>query len=64
MWVKAELGYLSPILSPSGEVICQVVDSTAFDKMDQAAFNLFHQQAAELIAREMGIDMGGKVWMN
>jgi hypothetical protein len=34
------------------------VDSTAFAAMDQAAFMRFYEQAAQLVAAEMGIDMG------
>lgn len=56
-WVKIELGYTEPVCSPSGKVIAVIADSTAFDKMDQATFNGFYERFAELIAREMGIDV-------
>ena len=57
-WVKVKLGYVSPIFGPNKEIIGMTVDSTSFKAMDQAAFNVFHEQAAALIAREMGINMG------
>ncbi|MDZ7906396.1 MAG: hypothetical protein U5N55_11920 [Cypionkella sp.] len=56
------LGYVSPIsFGPKGDVIGgddRGWTAQSFDQMTGAAFNLFHQQATELIAREMGIDMG------
>lgn len=58
IWVKVRLGYTAPIFGPKGEVIGMSVDSTAFDKMTQADFNVFYEKAADLIAREMGIDLG------
>ena len=56
-WVKVKLGYVSPIFGPKGEVIGMTVDSASFKAMDQSTFNVFHDQAAALIAREMGINM-------
>ena len=60
-WVKAELRYTSPVLGPKGQIVAMIVDSTAFDKMDQAAFNAFYERASALIAAEMGIDMADVV---
>jgi hypothetical protein len=57
-WVKLKLGYVSPIFGPKGDVIGMTIDSASFKAMNQKAFNVFHEQAAELIAREMGIEMG------
>jgi hypothetical protein len=56
-WIKHSLGYTAPIMDPKGNIIAVVLDSAAFDKMDQAAFNVFYQQAERLIAEEMGIDL-------
>ena len=56
-WIKVKLGYVSPIFGPKGDVIGMTVDSASFKAMDQAAFNVFHEKAAALIAREMGINM-------
>lgn len=56
-WIKQTLGYTEPILSPKGKVVGMTLDSVSFDKMDQAAFNVFYEKAAQLIAQEMGIDM-------
>ena len=59
-WIKWGLGYATDIVHPkTGEVLAKTVDSTAFDKMDQAEFNEFYKQAARLILEEMGIDMMG-----
>lgn len=57
VWIKVKLGYVAPIFGPKGEVIGMSVDSAAFDKMNQADFNVFYERAVELVAREMGIDM-------
>jgi hypothetical protein len=57
-WVKMALGYTSPICDPKGKVIAVTVDSTAFDEMDQAGFNAFYERFAQLVARDMGIDLG------
>ena len=56
-WIKLKLGYTAPIMDPKGKVVGMSLDSAAFDKMDQAAFNVFYQQAERLIAEEMGIDL-------
>lgn len=56
-WIKAALGYVEPILDPKGKTIGMDLESTAFDKMDQAAFNAFYEQAARLILEQMGIDL-------
>ena len=56
-WLKARLGYTSPIFGPKGQVVGMTVDSAAFDKMDQATFNVFYEKAAALIAAEMFIDL-------
>lgn len=56
-WIKVKLGYTAPIFGPKGEVIGMSVDSAAFDKMDQSAFNGFYEKAVGLIAHEMGIDV-------
>ena len=56
-WIKAALGYVEPILDPKGKVIGMNLESTAFEKMDQADFNVFYKQAARLILEEMGIDL-------
>ena len=56
-WVKVKLGYTAPIFGPQGQVVGMAVDSASFDKMDQAAFNVFYEKAARLIADEMGIDL-------
>jgi len=57
-WIKHGLGYTSPIMHPkTGAVVAVVVDSTAFDKMDQAGFNDFYERACRLVIEEMGIDM-------
>lgn len=60
-WLKVKLGYTAPIFGPKGEVVGMSVDSAAFDKMDQAAFGLFYEKAAALIAAEMGIDIADVV---
>jgi len=39
----------------TGEIML-IPDSTAFDKMDQAEWQVFMDRAMELIAREVGID--------
>ena len=57
-WVKYELGYTQPVYDPRGKVIAVIADSTAFDKMDQATFNGFYERFVDLIARDMGIDVG------
>ena len=56
-WVKISLAYTRPVLGPHGKVVGMTVDSAAFDKMDQAAFNVFYEKAARLITAEMGIDL-------
>lgn len=57
-WIKYGLGYAVDIVHPkTGEVLAKTVDSTAFDKMDQAEFNEFYRQAERLIAQELGIDL-------
>ena len=38
-------------------MVGMTVDSAAFDKMDQATFNVFYEKAAALIAAEMFIDL-------
>jgi len=60
-WVKLKLGYVRAILDQNGKVVGMTVDSVAFDKMDQAAFNVFYEKAARLIAEEMGIDLADVV---
>lgn len=60
-WIKVRLGYTSPIFGPKGQVVGMTVDSAAFDKMDQAAFGVFYEKAAALIAAEMGIDLDAVV---
>jgi hypothetical protein len=60
-WVKLRLAYTAPVFGPKGEVVGMTIDSTAFDKMDQAAFNAFYEKAAALIAQEMGIDLADVV---
>ncbi len=60
-WVKLKLGYTSPIMDNHKRVIGMTVDSAAFDKMDQAAFGVFYEKAAALIAAEMGIDLADVV---
>jgi len=57
-WIKMRLGYTETICDPAGNPIAVMPDSTAFDKMDQAAFNVFYAQAVRLVAEVMGIDMG------
>ena len=56
-WIKYKLKYVEPIYDPKGEAIGMSLESTAFDKMDQAAFNTFYEKAARLILIEMGIDL-------
>lgn len=56
-WIKARLGYVAPIMGPKGQVVGMTIDSTSFEKMDQAGFNAFYEKAARLVAEEMGIDM-------
>jgi hypothetical protein len=56
-WIKCKLGYTAPIFGPQGQVIGMTVDSVAFDKMDQAAFNVFYEKAVQLVSQEMGINM-------
>ena len=56
-WLKARLGYVAPIMGPKGQVVGMTIDSTAFEKMDQAAFNVYYEKAARLVAEEMGINM-------
>ena len=56
-WIKIRLAYTRAVLGPKGEVVGMTVDSAAFDKMDQAAFNVFYEKAARLITAEMGIDL-------
>jgi hypothetical protein len=55
-WVKLKLGHVSPVFGPKGEIVGMTIDSTAFDAMDQAAFNVFYEAFSSLVAREMGID--------
>jgi hypothetical protein len=57
-WIKHRLGYTEPVFDPNGNVVAVVLDSTAFDEMDQAAFMRFYEQVVQLVAAEMGIDMG------
>jgi hypothetical protein len=57
-WVKLRLGYVSPVFGPKGEIVGMTIDSTAFDAMDQQAFNLFYERFAGLVAKEMGINIG------
>ena len=56
-WIKARLGYVAPIMGPKGQVVGMTIDSTAFDKMDQAAFNVYYEKSSRLVLEEMGIDM-------
>ena len=56
-WIKMRLGYVETIYGPKGEPLAVIPDSTAFDKMDQAAFNGFYERAVRLIAEEMGVDV-------
>ena len=56
--VKLRLGYVSPVFGPKGEIVGMTIDSTAFDAMDQQAFNLFYEAFAGLVAKEMGINIG------
>jgi len=58
IWIKHRLGYTEPICDPSGKIVAVNVDSTAFAAMDQAAFMRFYEHAVQLVASEMGIDMG------
>jgi hypothetical protein len=60
-WVKLELAYTSPVLGPTGKIKGMSIDSAAFDAMDQAAFNVFYEKAARLIAQEMGINLSDVV---
>lgn len=60
-WVKLKLGYTSPIMDNHKRVIGMTIDSTAFENMDQAAFGIFYEKAAALIAAEMGIDLADVV---
>ena len=60
-WVKLKLGYTSPVFGPGRVVIGMTIDSTAFDRMDQATFGAFYEKAVQLIAAEMGIDMSDVV---
>jgi hypothetical protein len=40
-WIKYSLGYVAPIYGPERRgIIGSGLESTAFDKMDQAAFNI------------------------
>jgi hypothetical protein len=56
-WIKIRLAYTRAVLGPKGEVVGMTVDSAAFDAMDQAAFNVFYEKAARLVAAEMGIEL-------
>jgi hypothetical protein len=56
-WLKVRLGYTEAICDPSGKPIAFIPESTGFDKMTQAEFNVYHEKALQLIAQEMGIDM-------
>lgn len=60
-WIKVRLGYTAPIFGPKGQVVGMSVDSAAFDKMDQAAFNAFYEKAAALILAEMDINLSDVV---
>jgi hypothetical protein len=54
--IKMELGYVAPIYRMDGSVEI-VPDSTAFDRMDQAAFNAFYTAAMEMVQIHLGIDV-------
>lgn len=54
-WLKLKLGYATPIALRSGAVEW-VPDSTAFDRMDQAAFNEYSARAFAMIKVGFGID--------
>lgn len=56
-WIKVKLGYVAPIMGPKGQIVGMSVDSTAFDKLDQAGFSAYYEKATQLIAQEMGIDI-------
>jgi len=60
-WVKLKLGYVSPVFGPGQVVAGMTIDSTAFDAMTQAEFNVFYEKAAALIAAEMGINLADVV---
>lgn len=54
--IKMECGFYTPIVRLSGEVVL-IPDSTAFDKMGQADFNSFFEQARLLILEHYGADI-------
>ena len=48
-------GYVTPVSNAEGRVIELVVDSTAFDKMDQDAFFEYVEKAKKALAEHLGI---------
>lgn len=54
--IKMELGFVQPVYRLDGSVEL-VPDSTAFDKMTQADFNVFYERAMEMIQTHLGVDV-------
>jgi len=54
--IKYDLGYTEVIYGPSGKPLCVMPDSTAFDAMTQADYNVYFEKAMEWIAKNLGID--------
>ena len=50
--IKGALGYYSEVKLPDGKVF-QVVDSIAFESMDQHAFEEFYDKAVDLIVSQV-----------
>ena len=50
--IKGALGYYSEVRLPDGKVF-QVVDSIAFESMDQHAFEEFYKKAVDLIVQQV-----------
>ena len=50
--IKGALGYFSEVKLPDGKVF-QIVDSIAFESMDQHAFEEFYKKAVDLIVTQV-----------
>ena len=49
-------GYVAPVYDIHGKIIEIAPDSTAFDKMDQAAFNKYVDTAQFILAEKLGVN--------
>jgi hypothetical protein len=57
--IKMKLGYVTPAVMPDG-ALYWIPDSTAFDKMDQAAFNEFFKQADRWCLETFGVGLANQ----